>query len=382
MSADALPVPVAITPPGRLQTTLGLTVGSVGLLMLGLQPLLLGALVAEGRLTIDQLGLAATAELLALGLTMAVLASALKPAHVRAINAAGCGALALANGASVLTSGYGFVAARAAAGVAAALLVWVAVVVITRARAPDRIAGIFLTVQTLAQAVLAAVLPVTAMVRWGANGGLAALAVLALAAIPASLLLQNRFAALPKAADSAVGLPLAGMAGLASVFLYMAGIVGLWVFVERLATAAGASVETAGIAVAAALAAQVTGSSAATFLSGALPTVPVLALCGLGNIIVLAVLGTASGQAPYLIGVAVFGFLWLFALPFQTRLLIRLDPTRRAAMLLSAAQLLGSAAGPVITSGFATDASLRGALIADAVLFGAGVVVTLCLRPQ
>jgi hypothetical protein len=51
-------------------------------------------------------------------------------------------------------------------------------------------------------------------------------------------------------------------------------------------------------------------------------------------------------------------------------------------MLLSAAQLLGSAAGPVITSGFATDASLRGALIADAVLFGAGVVVTLCLRPQ
>ena len=48
--------------------------------------------------------------------------------------------------------------------------------------------------------------------------------------------------------------------------------------------------------------------------------------------------------------VAAFGFLWLFALPFQTLLLIRLDPTRRAAMQLGAAQLLGSSAGPLAAS--------------------------------
>jgi hypothetical protein len=61
-------------------------------------------------------------------------------------------------------------------------------------------------------------------------------------------------------------------------------------------------------------------------------------------------------------------------MPFQTRLLIDLDPTRRAAMLLSAAQALGSAAGPIATSAFATKSSLGGALVADAVLFGIGLL--------
>jgi hypothetical protein len=61
-------------------------------------------------------------------------------------------------------------------------------------------------------------------------------------------------------------------------------------------------------------------------------------------------------------------------MPFQTRLLIDLDPTRRVAMLASAAQALGSAAGPVTTSAFATKADLSGALVADAVLFGVGLI--------
>jgi hypothetical protein len=377
----ALAEPPGVIPPSVTQLSLGLTVGSVALLMLGLQPLLLGALVEQGRLTVDQLGLAATAELLALGVTTGLSASLLPARRLRAINAAGCLALALANGLSMLTSGYGFVASRALAGIAAGFLVWIAVTMITRARAPDRVAGIFLTVQTLAQAALAALLPLTAMIKWGVNGGLAALGLFALASIPASFLLQDRFSDLPKPAETKAGLPWRGVAGLASVFLYMAGIVGLWVFVERLGSAAGASAQMAGIAVAAALAAQVTGSASAIFLSPVLPTMPVLALCAVGNIAVVALLGAPIGQGIYLAGVVMFGFLWLFAMPFQTRMLIRLDPSRRSAMLLSAAQLLGSAAGPLITSAFATDASLRGALVADAGLFAAALAMTLTLRP-
>lgn len=365
-----------MVPPALLQVCLALGVGSVALLMLGLQPLLLGALVDQGRLTDDTLGLAATAELLTLGLTAGLLASLLKPARVKLINAGGCLGLAAANVMSVLTSGYGFVASRALAGIAAGCLVWIAVVVITRALAPDRLAGIFLTVQTLAQAALAAVLPVTAMARWGVNGGLGTLAALALAALPASLLLDDRFSVLPKPAATTAGLPVRGIAGLVSVFCYMAGIVGLWVFVERLGTAVGATTTLTGLAVALALAAQVTGSSATIFLVGRLPTVLVLVLCAVGNIAVVGMLGASFGKAPYVAGVMVFGFLWLFALPFQTRLLIRLDESRRSAMLLSAAQLLGSAGGPLVTSAFATGASLRGTLVADAGLFAAAGLVT------
>jgi DHA1 family inner membrane transport protein len=377
---EALTEALPVTPPPLLQIVLALGVGSVALLMLGLQPLLLGALVDEKRITVDQLGLAATAELLALGLTTGLLASLLAPARIKLINAAGCLALAAANVMSMLTDGYGFVASRGLAGIAGGVLVWIAIVVITRTRLPDRMAGVVLTVQTLAQAALAAALPLTAMIRWGVNGGLGALAVLALLAMAASLLLQSRFADLPKLEESKAGLPWRGIAGLVSVFLYMAGIVGLWVFVERLGTIAGASTQLAGIAVAAALAAQVTGSMAATFLSGVLPTRTVLALCAIGNIAVIAVLGESLGQVPYMLGVIAFGFLWLFAMPFQTRLLILIDPTRRSAMLLSAAQLVGCAAGPLVTSAFATDARLNGALLADAGLFGGALVVTILLR--
>jgi hypothetical protein len=368
--------PPGVVPPGLRQMWLALGVGSVALLMLGLQPLLLAALVDQGRLSDLQVGLAAAAELLTLGLTAGLSASLLKPQRVRLINAGACLALAAANGLSVLTSGYGFVASRALAGIAAGFLVWIAVVVITRALAPDRWAGIFLTVQTLAQAALAAVLPLTAMARWGVNGGLGTLAAIALAATAASLLLDDRFSVLPKPAESAAGLPLRSVAGLASVFCYMAGIVGLWVFVERLGTAAGASTALTGLTVALALAAQVTGSSAATFLAGRLPTVLVLVGCAAGNIAVVALLGASWGKAPYVAGVMVFGFLWLFALPFQTRLLITLDESRRSAMLLSAAQLLGSAGGPLVTSAFATGASLRGTLLADAGMFAAAGLVT------
>ncbi len=372
--------PPGVVPPATLQTSLGLIVGSVALLMLGLQPLLLGALLDEHRIDVDQLGFAATAELLALGLTTGLLASFLRPTRIRLINAGACLGLAAANVLSIATGGFGFVASRGLAGIAGGVLVWIAIVVITRARAPDRLAGIFLTVQTLAQAALAAVLPLTAMVHWGADGGLAALAGLAILAMAASLVLQDRFSDLPKPAETTGGLPWRGLAGLVSVFLYLAGIVGLWVFVERLGTSAGASAKLAGIAIAAALAAQVTGSSAATFLTGLLPLTPVLAACAIGNIAVVALLGSPIGPVPYVCGVVVFGFLWLFAMPFQTRLLIQLDPTRRTAMLLSAAQLLGSAAGPLVTSAFATDTDLTGALVADGCLFGAALAVTVGLR--
>jgi DHA1 family inner membrane transport protein len=57
-----------------------------------------------------------------------------------------------------------------------------------------------------------------------------------------------------------------------------------------------------------------------------------------------------------------FGFLWLFAMPLQTRLMIDVDPTRRAVLHLAAAQLSGSAAGPALAGMFVTTGRVDGAL--------------------
>ena len=55
-------------PLSRRDATISLSVGVVALLIAGLQPVILGGLEREGRLTSSQIGLAATVELLALGL--------------------------------------------------------------------------------------------------------------------------------------------------------------------------------------------------------------------------------------------------------------------------------------------------------------------------
>jgi hypothetical protein len=342
-------------PPARAMIA-GLATGSIALLMLGLQPLLLGTLADEHRLTEDQIGGAATVELLALGLTTGALASLLPPARLKTINIAACIALAAANAAGLFTQGLGFVATRGAAGIAGGVLVWIAISLITRARQPDRYAGIFMIAQTLAQAALAAVLPVTLMPRFGANGGLAALGVLALASMLASAWLPSRLAALPHPPEGHGGLRLPGLLGLGTVFFTLAGIVGFWIFAEQVGAAANIAPRITGLAVAAALAAQVAGGAAGTMLSGRLPPAPVLIATGLLNMVVVTLMGTALTVPAYFGGLAVFGFLWMFVMPVQVRLLINLDPSRRAAMLLSTAQLLGSATGPIITSAFSPSA--------------------------
>ena len=47
---------------------------------------------------------------------------------------------------------------------------------------------------------------------------------------------------------------------------------------------------------------------------------------------------------------AAFGFVWLFMMPFHIGLALRVDPAGRVAVLVPAAQLTGSAFGPLVVS--------------------------------
>jgi hypothetical protein len=62
------------------------------------------------------------------------------------------------------------------------------------------------------------------------------------------------------------------------------------------------------------------------------------------------------------------GFVWSIGLSFYVPLLVRADPTRRGAMLLPGAQMLGGSAGPIITGWFATETYLTPVLISTALL--------------
>jgi hypothetical protein len=218
------------------------------------------------------------------------------------------------------------------------------------------------TVQTLAQLLLAALLPRTVMASWGVDGALGALAVISLTAAAVVLAAPREFAPLPKAETGGGRLSALAWAGLAAVFLYMAFIVAIWVYLEPLAAAVGLSAGQAHDAVAAALAMQVVGGLAATLAGERLKVSHVLIGAGIINLGLVTAL-SAHPTGPLFLGlVAAFGFLWLFVLPFHTVLLIAIDPSRRAAMQLGAAQLLGSSAGPLAASLLVGDTDVGGAM--------------------
>lgn len=351
--------------PGATAQPLNLAVlyvGVIALLIAGLQPVILGGLAEAGRLTVGEIGLAATGELLALGAACGLSAAFLKPTGLRAKLLVACLGHAFCNLATLWVSDGALIGMRTVTGLFAGVMLWSTVGMISRSARPEWQAGVFVTVQTLAQLLLAWLLPRTVMSAFGVDGALAALAAISVTAALALAAAPKAYPPLPRSEAGGSALPPLAWAGLAAVFLYMAFIVAIWVYLEPLAASVGLQPRQAHDAVAAALAMQVLGGLAATLVGERLKPGPVLIAAAVANLALLAALSQAHDGTLFIGLVAVFGFLWLFVLPFHTVLLIRIDPSRRAAMQLGTAQLLGSAGGPLAASLLVGDTNAAGAM--------------------
>jgi MFS family permease len=98
----------------------------------------------------------------------------------------------------------------------------------------------------------------------------------------------------------------------------------------------------------------------------------------LALVAVAAVFAMLPGRTVFLATAIVFGLLWAFASPYFTRLLIDVDPSHRAALLGSAALLLGCATGPTVAALTVSDADIRGCLsLGTGLLTVAGGIVLL-----
>ena len=348
--------------PTALQLGVILLVGVCGVMIAGLQPLVLGTLAQEGRITAAQLGHAATAELLLMGAASAYAGARWKAERLRSIGVINAVVLAALNIATVWASGETVTLIRALAGVPSGVLIWITIAMIARSPTPERWSGIYLTIQTLAQFLAATALTAWVIAPAGANGGFIALAVLCVISTVAALALPNRFA--PLVADStASNMPNArGFVALAATFLWMAFIVGVWVYAEPLSRQSGHAPTVVGVAVSLSLAFQVLGGATATALAGRLRWFPTLMLCAVIYVACLLAFATLPGASLYLVTSSVFGFLWMFSLPFFVPMVIAADPTRRAALLIGGAELAGGSLGPLFASFVVTDADVRGSL--------------------
>jgi MFS transporter, DHA1 family, inner membrane transport protein len=350
-----------------------LTLGCVALLMLGVQPMVLGDLGNAHRLSIAEMGVAAMVEMLTLGVVAGGLAAAVRHRRLRLWAVFGCALMIIANVVGLGASGLPLALSRGVSGVGGGILVWIATGVVTRHLAAVRLSAVFLGAQSLSQAGLAAVLPSFAPFGWGANAGLIALGAAAVATTPLILLLPRDLPDLPKAEGGHGGFNASGGFGLAAAFLMMAGITGLWVYVDPLAKMDHVSQALASFAIAASLASQILGALLVVWKGRVIPPARTLASICLAFLATEAVFAWIAQDGAFVAAALVFGFLWIASLPLFVPLLIEVDPTRRSAMLIPGAQLLGGSAGPLLTGLIASDANVRPVLTVSSVLFVAAI---------
>lgn len=337
------------------QTAAALAVGSAGTLILGLQPVLLGALLSEGRVTFDGLAMIATIEILAIGIGSVLFSSLLRPIGMRGRAAA----LLLLAALGQIATGFAdsllhLVVLRGVTGLIEGGLVAVAIELIARSRSPSRTGGWFVVMQTIAQSLLTLLLAFFILTRFGSSGGFAALGVAILALIALLPLLPNSYGPLPKPADNggASGFGLAAIAALLAIFTLYLFIGALWAFLEPIGAQSGVDAQTVGLIVSLTLLVQVAGALIATFIENRISYPVVLG----GAALVAIVIATAYGLDPpaglfWVLSFAT-GFLWLFVVPWQIAMTLAADESRRTALLVPAAQLFGAALGPAGASAF------------------------------
>lgn len=337
--------------PSGLQLASALWIGSVGLLILGLQPVLLGALYTEGHVTGDELALVATAEMIAIAIGSAIVAMLLPARNMRWKSTLLLILLALANlWTAYAVTANSLIGARALAGIAEGGLVAVATELIARSRRAERIGGYFVTLQTLAQCALALLLALYVVPKAGAAGGFIALGVVCLLSLVVAWTVADDYADLPKDEHFSNVLTVPAITALLSIFCYFMFFGAVWAFLEPIGAQFGIDGRTVGLVVSASLAAQVLGAMTATVFEARIDYRFAITIIGIVAAICSVLLASGPGLPVFWAVALVMGFILLFNVPYQIRLAITADETRNAALLVPAAQLFGLAIGPVAAS--------------------------------
>ncbi|ATE66205.1 hypothetical protein [Rhizorhabdus dicambivorans] len=316
-----------------------------------LQPILLGSMLDAGRLSVTQIGQGATAELTGMALATTVAALRLEPVALRRRAAVALVAMLAANLLTPAMHGGAVLACRFVNGMGTGFLFWIFVGLVSRSATPGRLFAIYISVQATGALLLSMLLSSVLVPRLGPLGGYGTLA-----AIDLGLLLF----AMPRIATGYGGEqaqrgglpPAAGLLALASVGCLLGGIMALWVYALPLFRALGHGDAASHVAISAAIGCQIAGGVLSSILAERLRPLPVCigaALVCIGCVLTIFLL-----RADMVLNVAmgIYALCWMGVPAFQLPLLIRLDPSLRAVLLIGSAQMLGLSLTPVIASAF------------------------------
>ena len=350
----------------RANIASALTIGTIALLVIGVQPILLGTMVEARNATLSGVGIIAMCEIVALGLGIVVCDALMSLSRLRFVGIAAALFVAALDVATTFVTGDARLAVvRSAAGLGEGVLLWVTTCIIVRSRVPDRIAGIFLVTQALAQAALAAIFAGLVIPRAGWHGGFMMLAAVSLVPCIAVAWLPARFAPLAAQTLDKFRWSVIAALPLAIALLQLAAIGAIWAYLEPLGKRAGFGAQAAQTLTAGVQLMQVLGGTTASVSVRLLGTVRTLVV---GALALAAIPFAMHGLPPgatlrFALLCAAFGFVWMFLMPFHVSLAFHADPTGRVAMLIPAMQLLGSALGPLVASFVVTGDDAASVLI-------------------
>jgi len=353
--------------PTRLHEAAALAIGTVAVLVVGVFPLLLGRLAEEHRLSVAGIGQTATLELIAMGLAAGAAGAWLKTERLRLIGAVAGTALAMIDFAMFSAGGATVMVLRGFAGIAEGVLLWITMGMIARQAVPERMAGIFFTVQTAGQLALAIGMAGYVTPHFGADGGFAALAATGLVAAGLTPFIPSRYAALPRSEMESGVPPFKGWIALIATVIWVAGGMAVGVYFEPLARQAHLSDAVLGAAVSSSLAFQIAGAGVATLIAGRLSWFTMFCVTAAGQALAWIALGMEPGAMLFLAAVSGTGFFSLMGLPFLVPMTVETDATRRTAMLSGGAQLVGAALGPFMISFLVSDSEARACLVFAAI---------------
>lgn len=358
-SSESLASPAHQSPAVVAATML---IGTAAMLVMGVEPILLGGLLASGRLTEAGVGQAAMLEIIGLAAGATFGPFLMNRGHMRMKVAVVSTLLFVLNLAIHWAAAPGLVLLqRGLAGVLEGFLLGAVSVVFTHNDRPERMSGLLLGLSTIPQVAAAYLLPILVIPRFGIDAGFALLSAAALIAGLATPYLVDRVEPSP---DTPHVHPVASPAlflVVAAAFLQNAGIGAAWSYLELLASQHQFSSGTVGSAIAASLACQVGGALAASWLSGRLHAGAVLVAGAAVQAGIVTVLLYATRADTFLLAACGFGVFWLAMQPFLVARLVALDPSRIVAMLLAPVALVGFSAGPLAASLVIAPGDVEGA---------------------
>ncbi|WP_430292835.1 MFS transporter [Pseudomonas sp. B1-22] len=339
--------------PTRTNVLSALAIACASVLIGGIYPVFIGALLSEGRLSLDKVGLFVMTELLALvvGIFIASLYVRLNRVRTASILASLAGLLTNLLCLTAPTE-LSIIALRGATGLSEGILVWIATAVVVRASNPTPYFAVSVFLQLLSQAAAAAALSVFTIPVYGSQSVFVALAALCGLSMLLSLLIPQALESLPGNGSHGFIWRPQHFKPLAIAFLQVAAISAFWAYLEPLGESVGYDAQGIRSLVSATLLVGVVGASLSMITVQRFRPGITVFVASLGMMIIgTAMFATHAGDLyRFAVLLCAYQITCIFIVPFQSTLAIDVDRTGRVATVIPMAQLFGQAMGPFIAS--------------------------------